>query len=68
MSKKSKTYVVNVSQEDPATNKGIIAIYEDCVKYLPSIDGRKQKTIMHGDQGFFEKGYQVTYADAELIS
>ena len=68
MSQKSSTFVVNVSQEDPATNKGIIAIYEECVKYLPSIDGRKQKTIMHGDQGFYEKGYHVTYAGADLKS
>ena len=73
MSKKSKTWVMTVKTEDPASNSGIIAIYKviiskynenklitiakkDCVPYLPMINGRHQKTIMHGDQGFFERG------------
>ena len=56
MAQKSKTCVVHVSNEDPATNKGIISIYKSCVKYLPVINGSYQKTLMHGDQGFFERG------------
>jgi hypothetical protein len=30
---------------------------QDCVPYIPMINGRHQKTVMDGDQGFFERGF-----------
>ena len=35
-------------------------LMQDCVPYLPTINGRHQKTVMHGDQGFFERGNYLT--------
>ena len=36
--------------------------------YIPTIDGRKQKTVMHGDQGFFERGnYLTNFLRCEII-
>ena len=36
--------------------------------YIPTIDGRKQKTVMHGDQGFFERGnYLTKFLRCEII-
>ena len=31
-------------------------LFQDCVPYLPMVNGRHQKTVKHGDQGFFERG------------
>ena len=70
MSQKSKTSFLLMKLEDPASNSGIISIFkvqittyhktniklQDCVPYLPTVRGRKQKTAMFGDQLFCERG------------
>ena len=56
MSQKSQTGFLTLKTEDPASNSGIIALYKECVPYTPIIAGRHQKTVMFGDQGFFERG------------
>ena len=32
------------------------------MKYLPTIGSRKQKTAMFGDQGFYERGHNVSFS------
>ena len=33
-----------------------------CVPYLPVVNGRRQKHIMFGDQGFYERGHNVSFS------
>ena len=54
---KSKVSVVSLSLEDPASNAGMIKISEKLVPFVPSYpSGRKQKTVVFGDQGYVERG------------
>ena len=62
MTQKSKSSFLTLKTEDPASNAGIISIYKDCVPYIPVINGRHQKTPMFGDQGFYERGHNVSFS------
>ena len=62
MSEKSKSWFLTMKTEDPASNSGIISLFKGCVPYLPVIDDRHQKTPMFGDQGFFERGHNVSFS------
>ena len=33
-----------------------------CVPYIPVTSERHQKTVMFGDQGFFERGHNVSFS------
>ena len=57
MKSKSKVSVLSLSLEDPASNAGMIRISEKLVPFVPSYpSGRKQKTVVFGDQGYVERG------------
>ena len=57
MGQKSKVTVLALDLEDPATTEGIIRVCKKLVPYVPSLPSReKQKTVVFGDQGLFEKG------------
>ena len=38
---------------------------QSCVPFLPTINGRKQKTAMFGDQGFYERGINFPQKENE---
>ena len=40
----------------------IWAFSKGCVQYIPVTNGRHQKTPMFGDQGFFERGHNVSFS------
>jgi hypothetical protein len=57
MAQKSTVKVLALDLEDPASSEGMINVGKRLVPYLPTLPtGRKQKTPVFGDQGFFERG------------
>ena len=57
MSQKSNMVVLALDLEDPSSSEGMINVSRKLVPYLPTLpNSEKQKTCVHGDQGFFEKG------------
>ena len=63
MKKKSKSEVstLSLSLEDPASNDGMIRISEKLVPFVPTYpSGRKQKTVVFGDQGYVERGLFIS--------
>ena len=57
---KSDACVLSLSLEDPASNYGIIKISEKLVPFVPAYpSGKKQKTIVFGDQGYVERGERL---------
>ena len=54
---KSDACVLSLSLEDPASNDGMIKISEKLVPFVPEYpSGKKQKTVLFGDQGYVERG------------
>ena len=57
MAQKFTLKVLALDLEDPASSVGMINVGKRLVPYLPTLPtGRKQKTPVFGDQGFFERG------------
>lgn len=58
MAEKSNCYVLDVCNQDPATTHGATNVCLQMLKYVPVIThcGEvRQKTCLHGDQGFCER-------------
>ena len=57
MSQKTSMTVLALDLEDPSSSAGMISVARKLVPYLPTLpNNKKQKTLVHGDQGFFERG------------
>ena len=68
MGQKSKVTVLALDLEDPATTEGMIRVCKKYVPYVPSHpSGHKQKTVVFGDQGFYEKGNTFQWSSTSTL-
>lgn len=57
MAQKSETKIIALDVCDPASNEGMIKVATNLARFVPvSPDGISQKTTVHGDQNFVERG------------
>ena len=62
MSQKTSMTVLALDLEDPSSSAGVISVARKLVPYLPTLpNNKKQKTLVHGDQGFFERGLCIFF-------
>ena len=57
MAQKSKLHVFSVLQENPASGSGMMNVGTKLTEVVPNLgNGQYQKTVVFGDQLFYEKG------------
>ena len=68
MAEKSKCFVLDVSDDDPATTHGCTSVMLNLLKYVPKLSPCGEvgmKTGVFGDQGLVEKSRKATFSRTE---